>query len=104
LFKNRIMTTKDKILLTIRTHKSKLKAFGVNRIGLFGSYVRNEQSEKSDIDLLVDFVPEKETFDNYMTLYDYLEKLFSNEKIELVTTTGLSPYIGPKILEEVTYA
>ncbi len=98
------MTTKDKILLAIRTHKPRLMALGVNRIGLFGSYVRNEQSEKSDIDLLVDFIPEKETFDNYMALYDYLEKLFSNEKIELVTTTGLSPYIGPQILNEVAYA
>jgi len=98
------MTTKDKILLTIKAHKPELTAFGVDRIGLFGSYVRNEQSGKSDIDILVDFIPEKETFDNYMTLYDYLEKLFSQEKIELVTINGLSPYIGPRILKEVTYA
>ena len=88
----------------MRTHKLNLKRFGVNRIGLFGSYARNEQSDKSDIDILVDFVPEEETFDNFMALYDYLEKLFKNQKVEVVTTNGLSPHIGKSILKEVVYA
>ncbi|HCD68061.1 MAG TPA: hypothetical protein DEQ56_06250 [Bacteroidetes bacterium] len=35
-------------------------------ISLFGSYIRNEQSSESDIDLLIDFEPEKENFDNYI--------------------------------------
>jgi predicted nucleotidyltransferase len=97
------MTSKNKIILTFQIHKSNLSRFGVNRIGLFGSYVRNEQSSDSDIDILVDFMPEKETFDNYMALYDYVERLFTNEKVEIVTTNGLSPYIGPQILKEVNY-
>ena len=87
----------------MRTHKPQLASFGVNRIGLFGSYVRNEQQSQSDIDILVDFEPEKETFDNFMNLFDYLEKLFENEKIEVVTVNGLSPYIGKHILKEVNY-
>jgi predicted nucleotidyltransferase len=98
------MTTKKQILNAIRTHKAHLLAFGINKIGLFGSYVRNEQTPHSDIDILVDFVPVQETFDNYIGLYNYLEALFANEKVEVVTLNGLSPYIGPKILEEVTYA
>ncbi len=77
--------------------------FGVQSVGLFGSYVRNEQTEKSDIDLLIDFDPEKETFDNYMALCDYLDLLFRNEKVEIVTKNGLSPHIGPSILREVQY-
>jgi predicted nucleotidyltransferase len=97
------MTTKDKILLTIQSNKAKLSALGVSRIGLFGSYVRNEQSPDSDIDILIDFVPGKENFDNYMALYDYLETLFKDEKVEVVTVNGLSPYIGPRILKEVSY-
>ena len=76
---------------------------GVNSIGLFGSYSRNEQSSKSDIDILVDFEPNKENFDNFMATYDLFEQLFKNEKIEVVTKNGLSPYIGPKILMEVQY-
>jgi hypothetical protein len=52
---------------------------------------------------LIDFEPEKENFDNYMAVYDILEKLFNNQRVEIVTKNGLSPYIGPKILNEVKY-
>jgi len=97
------ITYKDSILKTIQNHKTELLDFGVSCIGLFGSYVRNEQISHSDIDILVDFFPEKENYDNYMALYDYLENLF-DKKIEIVTINGLSPYIGPHILKEVAYA
>lgn len=97
------MTTKNQILKTIKAHKSDFKKFGISEIGLFGSYIRNENSSKSDIDLLIDFEPEKENYDNFMAAYDYFEDLFKNEKIEIVTKNGLSPYIAPKILNEVIY-
>ena len=97
------MTTKEFILSTIRMHKAELTKFGILNVGLFGSYVREEQSLKSDIDILIDFAPDKENFDNYMAVYDYFEILFKNEKVEIVTKNGLSPYIGPKILNEVIY-
>jgi predicted nucleotidyltransferase len=97
------MTTKDYILTAIRKHRSDLSQFGVQSVGLFGSYVRNEQTEKSDIDLLIDFDPEKENFDNYMAVCDYLDLLFRNETVEVVTRNGLSPHIGPAILKEVQY-
>ena len=80
-----------------------MSKFGVKNIGLFGSYVRNEQSDKSDIDLLIDFEPEKENFDNYMAVYDLFENLFKNVKVEVVTKNGLSKYIGPKILKGIMY-
>jgi len=97
------MTTKDKILKTLKSNKPELAKFGIRNVGLFGSYLYNDQSSESDIDLLIDFEPEKENFDNYMAVYDLFEKLFKNEKIEVVTKNGLSPYIGPKILSEVQY-
>ena len=97
------MTTKENILLTLKQYKPELSQFGVQNIGLFGSYLRNEQSAKSDIDLLIDFEPEKENFDNYMAVYDICETAFKNEKIEIVTKNGLSQYIGPRILKEVMY-
>ena len=97
------MTTKENILKTLTSNKSKLSKFGIRNVGLFGSYLRDEQSSKSDIDLLIDFEPEKENFDNFMAVYDFFEKIFKNEKIELVTKNGLSPHIGPKILNEVHY-
>jgi uncharacterized protein len=58
------MITKDYILATIKSSKSELLRFGIRNIGLFGSYVRNEQSANSDIDILIDFEPDKETYDN----------------------------------------
>ena len=85
-------------------NKPKFEKLGVKNVGLFGSYLRNEQSKDSDIDLLVDFEPDKENFDNYMNACDLFEELFNNEKVEVVTKNGLSPFIGPKILREVVYA
>ncbi len=97
------MTTKENILKTLKSNKLKLSKLGIRNVGLFGSYIRNEQSSESDIDLLIDFEPEKENFDNFMAVYDLFETIFKNEKIEVVTKNGLSPYIGPKILSEVHY-
>lgn len=98
------MTTKETILSTIQNHKPEFFKLGILDIGLFGSYIRDEQSEKSDIDILIDFEPDKENYDNYMAVYDMIEQLFKNERIEIVTKNGLSPYIGPRILNEVVYA
>ena len=97
------MTNKENIIALLKANKPYLLKFGVQNVGLFGSYLRDEQSGKSDIDLLLDFKPEQENFDNYMAVYDILENLFENEKIEVVTKNGLSPYIGPKILKDVMY-
>jgi hypothetical protein len=97
------MTTKNNILNTLKTNKLKLKKFGIRSVGLFGSYIHEEQSSGSDIDLLIDFEPEKENFDNFMAVCDFFEKIFKNEKVEIVTKNGLCPHIGPKILNEVQY-
>ncbi len=97
------MTTKESILSVLRSRKSELSKFGVRNVGLFGSYRREDQNAISDIDLLLDFEPEAESFDNFMAVYDIMEQLFKGEKIEIVTVNGLSPYIGPTILKEVQY-
>ena len=97
------LTTRDNILNILRLQKQAFSDLGVRNVGLFRSYLRNEQSINSDIDLLIDFEPEKENFDNYMAVYDIFENIFKNEKIEVVTKNGLSNYIGPKILKEVMY-
>ena len=97
------MTNRDYILRTIKSKKAEISRFGIKDIGLFGSYARNEQSENSDIDILIDFEPDKENFDNYMAVYDLIEGLFKSQRVEIVTKNGLSPYIGPKILSEVKY-
>ncbi|MBI5185763.1 MAG: nucleotidyltransferase family protein [Nitrospinae bacterium] len=98
-----MLQTKDNIILTIQRNQNQIRGFGVKRLGLFGSFVREEQNSESDIDLLVEFEPGKKTFDNLMRLYFVLKELF-NQPIELVTTESLSPYIKPYIISEVEYA
>ena len=75
----------------------------MTKVGLFGSFVQGEQTAESDVDLLVQFDPEKKTFDNFIHLSALLEDLLQR-RVEVVTTEALSPYIGPHILSEVEYA
>ncbi len=102
--KTRNMLTKNDILINLKSKKELLARYGVKKIGLFGSYAKNRQHEGSDIDLIVDFYQDQETFDNLMKVYDILEKSFSGHKIEIVTKNGLSKYIGSYILNETEYA
>ncbi len=94
--------TKEKAVSLIKEHQDRIKALGVKKLGLFGSFVRGEQGVKSDLDLLVEFEQGKKTFDNFMQLSFFLEDLFKR-RVELVTPESLSPYIGPHIMNEVEY-
>ena len=78
----------------------RIKAFGVKQLGIFGSVARDEDTENSDIDVLVDL--EKETFDNYMGLLFYLEGLFG-KKVDLAIENSLKPRIKDRILSETVY-
>lgn len=95
--------TKQDVLAIIEKNQAQIRAFGVRKLGLFGSYVREQQSAESDVDLLVEFEQRKKTFDNFMHLSFFLEKLLQR-RVELVTQEALSPYIGPRIIEEIEYA
>lgn len=93
--------SKKKILEKISAKKEEIKKFDVKRIGLFGSYVRETPSKKSDVDVLVEF--KRKTFDNYMNLKFFLEKLL-RAKVDLVITEALKPQLKPLVLREVVYA
>lgn len=96
------MITKDKILQLLREHIEMMrKRFSIRKIGLFGSYARNEVAPESDIDLLVEF--EKPTFDHYMDLKFFLEELFQTP-VDLVMADTLKPRLKPYINREVIYA
>jgi hypothetical protein len=96
------IATKDDVHDVIAQNKEQIAAFGVRRLGLFGSFLHEQQADDSDVDLLVEFQPRKKTFDNFMGLAGFLETLLGR-KVELVTSESLSPYIGPRILAEVEY-
>jgi predicted nucleotidyltransferase len=87
----------------LNENKAMLEQFGVKSIGLFGSYVKNQQNEESDLDFLVEFKKGEKTFQNFKDLVYFLEELFKIE-VEIVTTEALSPYLKPHIIQEVEYA
>ncbi len=97
------MLTYGAIIKKIEKNMGKIKGYGVMRIGLFGSHVRNEQKVESDIDILVKFEKGKKGFDNYMDLKFFLEGLFGR-KVDLVVFEAIKPDLKPYILGSVKYA
>jgi hypothetical protein len=96
------MLTKREILKKLIENRKEFKKFGVKKIGLFGSYVRNDAKEGSDIDIVVEFEEGKKNYDNFINLYYYLKELFG-EDIDLLTKESLSKYIKEDILKEIEY-
>jgi len=94
---------KTTIFQLLLENKHTLRKYGVKKIGLFGSFVRDEQNSSSDIDFLVVFEEGKKNFHNFIDLVYFLEDLLGR-KIEVVTEESLSPYLGPRIVKEVEYA
>lgn len=90
----------EKIKEQIEKHKIELaNKYHIKQIGVFGSYVRNEQTEKSDIDILVDFSVPISLFE-FIDLEEELSNLL-NIKVDLVYRKALKPHIGKHIIEEV---
>jgi len=83
--KYQILNSK-KILEKIEKEKSKLKEKGVKKIGLFGSYAKDNPDKKSDIDILVEF--DKISADNFFGLLFFLERLLK-KKIDLIELKSL---------------
>jgi len=73
--------------------------FKVKDIGIFGSYTRGEQTENSDLDVLVEFRERVGLF-KFLELEAYLEELL-DLKVDLVSRKALKPRIGQNILKEV---
>jgi predicted nucleotidyltransferase len=94
---------KEDVLKTLKEYKSYLRErFGVKEIGLFGSFAREEQTEGSDIDILVDVERNKMGLVSYVKLKLFLEELFGR-KVDLVTKKALRPELKETILREVVY-
>ncbi|MEO5358525.1 MAG: nucleotidyltransferase family protein [Nitrospirae bacterium YQR-1] len=88
---------KHKIRETILANRWLLRRYQVGSIALFGSYVRGEQRDDSDIDFLVEF--ENNTYSNFINLVYSLEELF-NRSVTVLSEESLSPYIKPYVMKE----
>ena len=94
--------TKEDVFSLIQEYCLTLQGLGVRRLGLFGSFVCEKQTGDSDVDILVEFERGRKTFDNFINVAFLLEKIFGR-RVDLVTPESLSPYIGPRIMDEVEY-
>ena len=93
---------KSYILAQITAHKAQLKAMGAEKLGLFGSYARNQQTADSDIDFLIEFQKEKKTYNNFIEIAYFLEDIFQNE-VDLLTPQSLTPTFLNCIQPDITY-
>jgi hypothetical protein len=88
-------------LKTLADHREEVRPFGVRSLGLFGSAARGEATATSDLDFLAEF--ENPSFDTYMSLLEFLEKLFGHP-VDLVLVNTLKPRLRESILRETVYA
>lgn len=92
----------DEIRQKIFTKKPYLESkYGVSSIGVFGSYIKGQEVDNSDIDVLVEFNKSLGLL-KFMNLEHYLEDLLGR-KVDLVMKSALKPKIGQRILSEVEY-
>ena len=94
----------DRIKEILKKHEKELKEkYGIKEIGIFGSYLRGEVKEESDLDILVEFKPDaKISLLEFVELENYLSDLLG-VKVDLVEKSALKPRIGKRILSEVVY-
>jgi len=97
------MNSLNEIMKFMNEHMDTIRAFHIKRIGVFGSFAREEQTNDSDVDILVEFEEGQETLDNYMDLKFYLEDTFGRN-VDLVISSAIKDALRKSIVESVKYA
>jgi len=96
-----MVRNRETILKVLEENRDIIRSYGVKRLGLFGSCARGECNEVSDLDFVVEF--EKKSFDDYMDLKLFLEKLFDCQ-VDLVISDSIKPRLRSTILGEAVHA
>jgi uncharacterized protein len=96
-----MIATSKHVLSEITRHREELRQLGVRRLGLIGSTARQEATEKSDLDFLLEL--DRKTFDAYMDVKELLEGIFP-QPIDLVLADAVKPQFRSRILQEAIYA
>jgi len=92
----------EELIKILQTHKDELNhQYGIMEIGVFGSYIKNQPNDTSDLDILVEFSRAVDLF-TFVNLKNYLSELL-NVNVDLVMKKALKPKIGQRILREVKY-
>jgi uncharacterized protein len=95
---------RETALGTLRAHRKELEARGVKSVAVFGSVARDEETEASDIDILVDFRSTARIgLFEFIRLKDYLSELLGR-RVDLATPEALHKKMKTQILQEAIYA
>jgi uncharacterized protein len=96
------MKTLDEVREILSVEKSGLcETYQITTLGIFGSYAREQQTELSDIDVLVDYA-QAPTLLSLIELREHLSLLFGL-KVDVVTRNGLKPRLRERVLSEAIY-
>ena len=96
------MNQLEELKNVILKNKNRLmESYNLKSIGIFGSYIKGEESINSDLDILVDFSNPIDLF-KFLELEEELQNICSL-KVDLVSVKSLKPHIGRQILSEVQY-
>ncbi len=79
------------------------ESFGVTRIGIFGSFVRGEQTSSSDVDIVVEMSKDRKNLHSFLRLKRFLENETAR-KIDLGFEHSLKPAVKEKIIKQIIYA
>ena len=93
---------KESIYHILSQNSATIKSYGISTLGIFGSYVRGEQTSESDIDLFVEFEKGKKSYRQYINLVYFLEDLLKKQ-VDVLTPKSISPLFKEQIKKEMTY-
>jgi predicted nucleotidyltransferase len=95
--------TKNELLTVLKSCREGLaERFGVTDLAVFGSYAREQQKKRSDVDIFVELDKAHKTFDNYMELEFYLGRIVGG-KVDLVIKDSVREELKTKIFREAVH-
>ncbi len=98
------MLTQKEIIHFLKEKKEELfLKYHIVKLGLFGSFARNQENENSDIDLIVEFQPNTENLSEKKAMIKSLVERQFNRKVDLCREKYIKPYFKSFILESVIY-
>jgi len=99
-----VISSIEEVVAYLKKNKRYLHdRFGITSIGVFGSFVRGEQTAHSDIDMVIEMEKDKKNIHSFLSLKRFIEKEMER-KVDIGFEHSLKPAIREKIKEQIVYA